>query len=154
MMFIADRTLGKLVKYLRMLGYDTICYKQKNNDELIRVAEEQGRLLLTRKVRLKAKTPGKCIFHITQDNPKKQLDEVLNYYHLSPNTDSFFARCLICNEELTAIPKEDAEGKVPEYILKSYITFFLCPVCKRIFWPGSHYERMMKGFIHSNCQRH
>jgi hypothetical protein len=144
MRFIADAMLGKLAKYLRILGYDTIYFNQEDEDELIRIAQEQGRILLTRRTRLKEREDIKNLLFIHEDNPRKQLKEVLNCYHLSPTVNSLFTRCMVCNEKLTSLHKEDAEGKVPEYILNSYESFSLCQHCNRIYWPGSHYASMLQ----------
>jgi len=151
--FIADGTLGRLAKYLRIFGYDTICYIQKDIQGLILVAREQGRRALIRKIYLRENVPLESILPITQDNPIKQLEEVINHYNLSFNSDFIFTRCVVCNEKLTAIQKEDVEGKVPEYVLNSHATFFICPVCKRLFWPGSHLYKMKKGLIQTMQKR-
>jgi len=119
MKFISDETLGKLAKYLRMLGYDTMYYKQNNANELIEIANEQERILLTRNPRIKEKMNGKGFLLITQDDPKKQLEEVINKFNIFPDTEMFCKRCLKCNEELITIKKEDVEGKVHEHILNS-----------------------------------
>jgi hypothetical protein len=147
MKFIADAMLGKLSKYLRILGYDTIYFNRKDEDELIRIAQEHGRVLLTRRTKLKGREGIKDLLFITEDNPREQLKEVLIYYQLSPFTDSFCTRCLICNERLIDIPREETGGKIPEYILNSYDSFSLCPHCHRIYWPGSHHERMLREIV-------
>jgi hypothetical protein len=147
MKFIADVMLGKLARYLRILGYDTIYFNQKDEGDLIKIAQEQGRTLLTRRARSKERKDIENLLFITEDNPREQLKEVLMYFHLSPFTHSLFTRCLICNERLKDMPREKVEGKVTEYILNSHDTFFLCPNCKRIYWPGSHHERMLREIV-------
>jgi len=154
MKFIADVMLGRLAKYLRMLGYDTIYFNQKDEDELLRIAQEQGRTLLTRRTRLKGRKGIKDLLFITENNSRKQLEEVLFCYHLSPIPDSLFTRCLVCNEKLIHMPKKEAEGRVPEYIFNSHDSFSLCHTCNRIYWPGSHYKRMLQEIESSTFNDH
>ncbi len=144
MKFIADRMLGKLVKELRMLGYDTVYYRGENTYPLIRLAREDGRVILTRSTKLLPKRPEDRIIRVTEDKPSLQLRELIQKGYVSLKEETFFSRCLLCNILLDAIPREEAEGKVPDFIFYQQKHFFRCPQCSRIYWQGSHQDNMQK----------
>ena len=144
MEFIADVMLGKLAKYLRILGYDTLYLSQMDEEELISKAIQQKRMLLTRRTKIKRRGDIKDILFITQDNPKKQLREVCERLHIMLVAGSLFTRCLSCNEILVDLSKEKAEGKVPEHIFNAHDAFSFCPHCNRLYWPGTHREHMLQ----------
>ncbi|HYA90984.1 MAG TPA: Mut7-C RNAse domain-containing protein, partial [Thermodesulfobacteriota bacterium] len=93
MIFIADRMLGKLARELRMLGYDTIYYPGEDAYRLIRLAREEGRVILTRNTKLLPKTPEDHIIRITEDRPSLQIRELLERGYISLNEETFFSRC-------------------------------------------------------------
>jgi uncharacterized protein with PIN domain len=144
MKFIADRMLGKLVKELRMLGYDTIYYRGENAHPLITMAREESRVILTRSTKLIPKRPEDRIVRIVQDKPSHQLRELIQGRVISLNEETLFSRCLLCNNLLDRIPREEAEGKVPDFIFYQQKEFFRCPNCSRIYWQGSHQDHMKK----------
>ena len=144
MIFIADRMLGKLARELRMLCYDTIYYPGEDAYRLIRLAREEGRVILTRNTKLLPKTPEDHIIRITEDRPSLQIRELLERGYISLNEETFFSRCLLCNVLLDDIPRAEAEGKVPDFIFYQQSHFFRCPQCLRIYWQGSHQENMRK----------
>ena len=144
MKFFADHMLGKLAKELRMLGYDTIYYQGENTYPLIKLAREEGRVILTRNRKLIPKRPEDRIIRVMEDNPLLQLRELIQKRYISLNEENFFSRCLLCNVLIDEIPKEEAEGKVPDFIFYQQKTFYRCPQCGRIYWPGSHQENMQK----------
>ena len=144
MKFLADRTLGKLAKELRMLGYDTIYYREEDAHLMIQLARQEGRVILTRNTKLKPKRSDDRIIRVTQDDPSLQLKELIQKEHISFNEGNLFSRCLLCNVLLDEIPRGEAEGKVPEFIFYQQKAFFRCPQCQRIYWPGSHQNNMHK----------
>jgi len=144
MKFIADRTLGKLAKGLRMLGYDTLYYRGEDRHQLIYLAREEDRIVLTRDKRLVLRRPKDRIITITEDNPSRQLGELVQKGSLSPDDEILFGRCLLCNEPMDEIPRQEAEGKVPDFIFLNQKAFFRCPKCGRIYWQGSHLNNMRK----------
>lgn len=144
MKFIADRMLGKLVKELRMLGYDTIYYQGENAHPLITMAREESRVILTRSTKLIPKRPEDRIVRIVQDKPSHQLRELIQGRVISLNEETLFSRCLLCNNFLDRIPREETEGKVPDFIFYQQKEFFRCPNCSRIYWQGSHQDHMKK----------
>lgn len=136
--------LGKLAKELRMLGYDTIYYRGQEAHQLIRVAREQNRTILTRNTKLIPKRPEDHMIRVSEDDPFLQLRELLQKGHISLNEDNLFSRCLLCNDPLDEIPHEEAKGNVPDFIFYQQREFFRCPQCQRIYWQGSHLEKMQK----------
>jgi len=144
MNFIADRMLGKLARELRMLGYDTTYYAGEDAYRLTKFAREERRVILTRNTKLLPKTPEDHIVRITEDRAFLQIKELLQKGYISLNEDALFSRCLLCNVLLDDIPREEAEGKVPDFIFYQQSQFFQCPRCLRIYWQGSHQENMLK----------
>ncbi len=144
MKFLADRMLGKLAKELRMLGYDTVYYRGENAYPLMKLAREEGRVILTRNSKLTPRRSEDHIIRILEDNPSLQLRELIQKGLISLRDESLFSRCLLCNELLAEIPCQQAEGKVPDFIFYQQKNFFRCPQCLRIYWQGSHQENMQK----------
>ncbi|MGB9627235.1 MAG: Mut7-C RNAse domain-containing protein [Thermodesulfobacteriota bacterium] len=144
MKFIADRMLGKLAKKLRMLGYDTIYYRGEDPYQILRLARQEGRMILTRNTKLIPKRPEDHILRVSSDHPILQLKELIQKGYLSLEKEDAFSRCLICNTVLQEIPKESVEGRVPDFIFSQQKDFYQCSQCLRIYWPGSHLENMTK----------
>ena len=143
--FIADVMLGKLSKWLRIIGYDTLYYRDAEDDKLVTLAINENRHILTRKNSLKNRKDIKNqLLFIIENNPTKQLQEVIYHYHLKYQPHKVFTLCLICNQKLEEIPSEIAKDRVPDYVANTQKSFSICPNCKRIFWKGTHYENMLK----------
>jgi len=139
-MFAADRMLGKLAKWLRILGYDTLYSNTLCNDKFIALAEE-GRILLSRNTRLAGKVAPDRLIFIEANDPKRQLHALIRLLGLQPDTDEFFSRCTVCNGLLEAAGPEDVIGKVPDHIWTGHNRFSECKTCGRIYWPGTHLAR-------------
>jgi len=144
MKFLVDRMLGKLAKTLRLLGYDAIYYQGEDPTQLIRLAREQDRVILTRNTKLAASQPGDRVVPIAKDHPDLQLLELHEKGHIVFNDNKSFSRCLICNVLLDGITRKEVEGKVPEFIFHNYQEFYRCSQCGRIYWPGTHQQHMQK----------
>jgi len=142
--FIADRTLGKLAKKLRVLGFDVVYWRGGNLEGALKAAAAEGRTLLTRSRRVQENTEDLPTHVVETNDPQQQILEVLSAFKLRPEANQFFSRCLMCNEALVPIPKGEAEGKVPDFIYRTYDSFHICPRCHRIYWPGTHFQRMKK----------
>ncbi len=147
MKFLADRTVGKLAKKLRLLGLDVADWREGKLLEAAEKAKSQERILLTRSRRIKEEKIGIQIFMVGANDPQEQAREVLTKFGVEPNPEDYFSRCLRCNEELRAIAKEEVQGGVPDFIYRQYDSFHCCPRCRRIYWPGSHLERMKKDLV-------
>jgi uncharacterized protein len=144
MKFLVDRMLGKLVKELRMLGYDTLYYRGENTYPVIKLAREEGRVILTRNSKLIPRRPEDRIVRVIENKPALQLRELIQKKVISLNEENLFSRCLLCNILLDEIPWEEAEGKVPDFIFYQQKEFSRCPQCLRIYWQGSHQDHMKR----------
>jgi len=142
---LADGMLGRLAKWLRILGYDTAYDPQLDDDELARRARAEGRWLLTRDHEL-ARRPGIQSLLITSEQILPQLAQVRA--RLGPAQGSAFSRCPVCNTPLTAVSPQDVRGRVPPFVWRSYRRFRRCPSCDKIYWPGSHWRRMRERLAH------
>jgi uncharacterized protein with PIN domain len=140
--FMVDRTLGKLARKLRTLGFDGSYWEGGNLAEAAKAALTQDRVLLTRSCCQEGKGQGLKVLIIDANDPRSQVREVLSKLHLLPEKNKYFSICLLCNAELTEISKEEVENRVPDFIFQSYDLFHRCPRCNRIYWPGTHFQRM------------
>jgi len=143
MKFLVDRMLGKLAKWLRMLGYDTLYHQGEDLHQLIHLARQEGRVILTRNTKLIPKRQEDRILRVREDDPTLQLRDLILKGYISLD-EKLFSRCLLCNTLLDEIQKGEVEGKVPDFIFHQQKEFFRCPQCGRIYWKGSHQENMQK----------
>src|SRR4030042_1934754 len=143
--FIADCNVGKLARRLRMMGYDTLFFRDIDDDLLIEHALAEDRVLVTRDTELakrKIATNGQLRIVLVQyDDPKEQLQHVLSELKLEPPSAEF-TRCLECNGELVPRAKEDVQDLVPPYVLRTQTQYMQCPGCTRVYWRGTHWKRM------------
>ena len=143
--FIADVMLGKLAKWLRMLGYDTLYFRETKDNLLVACAVREKRQLLTRKTQLRQRNDIQDYLYFISDNdPLKQLGAVIAHYQLTIMPPAAFTRCLICNQRLKEIGPEQIRSRLPDYVITTQKHFSTCSRCKRIFWRGTHYENMKK----------
>ncbi|MDD5155204.1 MAG: Mut7-C RNAse domain-containing protein [Candidatus Omnitrophica bacterium] len=138
MKFILSRELGRLAKWLRILGLDTAYFNRDNTNALIIQALRDDRLIITRNRRLAGSSRLKT-FLVTSEKLNDQLLEVLKGLKLSINSDMMFSRCIICNINLEKVDKEKVKDKVPEYVFNTQDNFIACPECRRIYWSGTHW---------------
>jgi len=137
MKFIADCMLGKLARWVRILGYDTLYDRALRDADLLQKALETGRILLTRDTRLFAKIPLNAGLFIQSDHLAEQLQQVVLALHLDVSCD-VLTRCLACNTELQQVEKSAVEPDVPDFIFHTHNDFARCPRCGKIYWKGSH----------------
>jgi len=136
--FVLTIELGRLVKWLRILGFDTEYFTAKNLSSLVITALREDRIILTRNLRI-AQAPGIKLFKIKEDLVIEQLKQIIQDLELKLDQERLFSRCIICNSELKPIDKKAAEGKVPEYVFKTQEEFSWCPTCDKIYWSGTHW---------------
>jgi uncharacterized protein with PIN domain len=140
--FLADRMVGKLARWLRILGYDTICWPQLSPDALFREGGRQGRIILTRDSRLlRRKDPPPLIF-IEHDHFRAQLTQVVQTLHLDP-VQRLLSRCIECNQALATVAKDEVRARVPEYVWQTQHEFHRCPQCRRLYWGATHREQVL-----------
>ncbi len=104
------------------------------------LARKEERIILTRNTRLKDK---ENTFFIESESLPAQLRIIINHFALTEKLN-FFSRCLCCNEPLVCVEKEKIKGRVPYYTYKNFDEFAECPKCQRVYWKGSHYQRMLR----------
>lgn len=143
MKFIADEMLGRLAKWLRIFGYDTLYLKDVRDSKLLRLSLSENRILLTRDTLLIKRKGVRDFLFISHDHPLNQIKQVVRDLGLSYPQDPF-TRCILCNSPLIPFSKEEACKIVPEYVCRTQEIFGQCPECKKIYWKGTHYERMVK----------
>ncbi|MEO2151513.1 MAG: Mut7-C RNAse domain-containing protein [Thermococcus sp.] len=145
MKFIADMMLGRLARWLRLYGYDTL-YGIEDDDEIIEVARKEGRVILTKDVALaeRAERLGVNVFLLRSNSLEGQVEELK---HLGVQFGELFpanARCPKCNGPIRAVPKEAVKGKVPPRVYENYNEFYVCQNCGQIYWPGKQWREMLK----------
>jgi len=140
--FVADAMLGRLARWLRVMGYDVEYHPRIGDDELMERSERTGRLVLTRDTLLvkRRRVRGNCFF-VESDHFRDQLRQVVRAFDLDPFA-RFLTRCLECNVPLGVVERGEAEMQVPPYIFATQERFRRCPSCGRLFWGGTHRERM------------
>ncbi len=143
MKFILTKELGRLAKWLRILGYDAEYFSGDNHSSLFIQALRDDRIILTRNQHLPKRT-GLQIILVDSEEIKQQLTEVVKTLKLQLNKDIMFTRCILCNTLLAQVDKLTVQDKVPEYVFKTQENFITCPKCKRIYWQGTHWGNVRK----------
>jgi len=149
--FVLDVHLGKLVKALRLLGFDS-CYRNDYSDKAIAaIAEAENRIALTRDVGLLKQKAIRWGYWLRSQHLEAQLEEVMSYFHLKEKLRPF-TRCMECNGLIAAVPKESVLGQLPLKTKEYFDEFYQCTSCSRVYWKGSHYERM-QAFVQRQLRR-
>jgi uncharacterized protein len=144
MNFLADSSLGRLSKWLRLLGYNTVYHRGEADRSFLRKAEKEGRAVLTRRRDVLARQHPGIVLFVENDRLENQLIEVLEKLDLKPEPEYLFTLCLRCNESLKEAAPEEVRPLVPDYVFRTQSEFRVCPVCGGVFWPGTHRDRAMK----------
>lgn len=144
MKFLADAMLGKLAKWLRMLGYDTLYFADSDDDELIRIAIRDDRILLTRDELLcrRRMVRARCFF-VDWGSTGEQVRQVMKHFNLKLSRENLFTRCTICNGDIIPISKSDIADRIPPYVYKTQNEFGYCERCDKIYWRGTHIEHVL-----------
>lgn len=151
MKFVSDGMLGKLTRWLRLAGQDVICINDysvdpcKEDEVLINRAKEGPRVLITRDKELnrRALREGvKSILVVETDDVAKQMKTVSDSVGESIDVDIENSRCPVCNGKLESIVKSSVSSEVPDRVLKNNERFWRCRDCGKIYWPGSHWEKI------------
>ncbi len=139
--FVLDTHLGRLARYLRMLGLDTLYRNDYADEELARISSEEHRILLTRDPGLLKRSVVAHGYWVRESDPHRQIRQVLERFDLF-GTIAPFTRCLRCNALLQPVRKEVVLDRLPPMTREVYGEFRICPACDRVYWKGSHYRRM------------
>ena len=138
MKFLLTRELGRLAKWLRILGFDTAYTSHDNAGAIIIQSLKEDRLILTRNLSLARSARVKTLL-VESEILKEQIPQILKGLKLAVNSDMMFSRCILCNVELISVEKAKIKGQVPEYVFNTQENFIVCPACKRIYWAGTHW---------------
>lgn len=139
--FVLDPHLGRLASYLRMVGFDTLYHNSFSDIELAAISAAERRVLLTRDRGLLKRNEVAYGYCVRSDDPVLQLSEVLRRFDLFDQIRAF-QRCLKCNKMLSKVSKEVVLERLPAKVREHFDKFHLCQGCGRVYWPGTHYERM------------
>ena len=141
--FILDVHLGKLARYLRMLGFDAAYDRDWGDETIIDMSLEQKRIILTRDIGILKQSRVTHSYWLRHHQPLEQLKEVLLSLDLLRQLHPF-TRCMDCNGKIQPVDKNEISAHVAPEILGRFETFRQCRDCRKIYWKGSHYDRMLE----------
>jgi uncharacterized protein with PIN domain len=144
MKFLADATLAGLARWLRLLGFDTVCVRGEAGRPLMRQAAGEGRILLTRRRDLMERQFSGRLLLLPDTATVKQLSFVLQKLSLEIQAQNFCTLCLSCNQKLVSLERESVRDLVPEYVFEHCTAYTRCPQCRKIFWPGTHQRNALQ----------
>ena len=145
--FIVDNNVGKLAKWLRIMGYDALLFSGEDDSRMVKVALAQNRVILTKDTQIMSRrlvTSGRLKAILIEDDDIEaqlhQVVEALNLdYHFRP-----FSICLECNQCLIEKDKDAVRELVPPYVFKTQGLYMECPSCHRLYWRGTHWQAMSR----------
>jgi uncharacterized protein len=141
--FVLDCHLGRLARYLRQFGFDTLYRNDYNDDDLAEISSTQHRILLTRDRNLLKRSIITHAYFIRDHDPRKQLDEVIRRFDLK-NRIIPFGRCTRCNGIVEEVDKTAIADQLEPKTRKYFDTFWQCSSCGQIYWEGSHVKHMLE----------
>lgn len=147
MKFLLTRELGRLAKWLRILGFDARYERSSDKAYVMMEALKEERILVTRSLRFGTRHGGTLVF-IRRDGLEEQLKDLLGALHIGIDRHQFFRRCTICNVPLIAAAKQEVRAHVPAHVYEIQDDFMRCPGCGRVYWKGTHWGNV-EGIIKS-----
>jgi uncharacterized protein len=139
--FILDVHLGKLGKALRIMGIDTFMKQDLSEKMIANIAEKENRVVLTRDIGLLKHKKIECGYWLRSQQWPEQFKEVVQRFHLQEKFNPF-TRCIVCNGIIVTVDKYSVQQEVPQLSKEMFEEFFQCTQCKKVYWKGSHYDRM------------
>lgn len=144
--FIADNNVGRLAKWLRMVGFDTLLFNGADDAEMVSTAKEEDRIILTRDTGIMERrliTSGEVqAILIESDRLDRQVRQVVHILKISKSQIKSLTLCLECNRQLIPRTKAEVRDRVPPYVFKTQESFVECPQCNRVYWKGTHRQAM------------
>lgn len=144
--FLADCNVGRLARWLRVLGYDSVYEPVLPDAQVVARALSEGRVLLTRDADMMRRRTIACgavkAILLRADGVQDQVRQVLAELALEPAV--VLSRCLDCNTELEPRSKAAVAGRLPPYVRATQERFSECPDCARVYWPGTHWQRIQE----------
>ncbi|HEX2242632.1 MAG TPA: Mut7-C RNAse domain-containing protein [Gammaproteobacteria bacterium] len=141
--FVLDAHLGRLARYLRLLGFDAWYRNDYDDRTLARICQSERRILLTRDRGLLKRSTVTHGYYVRETQPLRQAREVLGRFDLYRAARPF-KRCLHCNGLIKEVTKEEILNRLEPNTHRYFDQFWVCESCQRIYWQGSHYERMQR----------
>ena len=144
MKFLADAMLGKLTRWLRMLGQDVVYSVEFNDSELLELAKNEKRALLTKDFELYKRAIGRGLdaYYVGDNIESQRLAKVAKRYDLQLTVDMDKSHCPVCNSKLAAIPKEQLQRELKKNTITYYDKFWKCHNCGQIYWQGAHWTQI------------
>jgi len=143
--------VGKLAKWLRMMGYDALFFEGSSDSHMIATALAENRVILTRDtqvMRRRVVTSGRLrAILIQSDEPEQQMRQVMDTLKLDCQFQPF-SICLECNQPLLERSKEEVKDLVPPYVFQTQSQYMECSACHRIYWRGTHWQAMTRKLEH------
>ena len=144
---MVDNNVGKLAKWLRIMGYDTVFFDGSNDSDMVAKALAEGRIILTRDTQIMKRwvvTSGRLkAILINSEEPEPQMRQVIDTLNLDCQFRPF-TLCLECNQPLAEKNKDQVKDRVPPYVSQTQSQYMECPACHRIYWRGTHWEAMTR----------
>lgn len=144
--FVVDSMLGRLARWLRLVGLDTLYFKIVADEELLERTRSENRFLLTRDKKLHQQAIREELNSVLI--PASSNSEVLAFlsktFNIQFDIDPSSSRCPLCNGKITSVEKESIRSKIPSSTFTRYDQFWQCIQCGKIYWVGKHYESMRK----------
>ena len=137
--FLVDGTAGRLVRWLRLLGFDSAYADRSADYRLVHRARSEDRVLLTRRASAAALPWAEAVY-LESDRLTEQLVQVAGLF---PLPDHPMTRCSLCNAPLESVPKETVRDEVPPYVYATLSGFSKCPECGHVYWQGTHFSKIM-----------
>ncbi len=146
MKFIADGMLGKLTRWLRLLGHNVKYSSKLDDSQLLKIAKKERRILLTRDLELYQQATAKGIdtFYLEGKTEAEKLAQLAKRFGIKLDIDMITSRCTKCNVRVKPTSKEKVTGKVEKSTFSYYNEFWECPKCGQIYWQGAHWTRIRK----------
>jgi uncharacterized protein with PIN domain len=141
--FIFDVHLGKMAKYFRMLGFDSLYETDYDDDTIMKISVDEERIILTRDKLLLRNNKINHGLWVRSTDPLEQAAEIIKRLSLQKKAAPF-TRCLECNGLLSEVAKEKITARLPERTIRYFEKFLQCRSCGKVYWEGSHFERMKK----------
>ncbi|MBU1628136.1 Mut7-C RNAse domain-containing protein, partial [bacterium] len=142
LMFICDRTLGRLSKWLRILGFETLFLGTTDDEELIsKSTDMKDAIFITRNIKLFSKVQYADKLLVKSTDFREQLKEVSEFF--PDNWKNYlFTRCTICGAPLVIVSIQEVKESVPDYICETIKELKKCPLCDKIYWRGTHFRKI------------
>ena len=139
--FVLDVHLGKLTRYLRLIGFDTLYRNDYSDEDIVRLSVNERRAILTRDRCILKRSAVSRGYWLRHRQPRAQLEETVRVFDLWARIEPF-CRCIQCNGNLLRIDRASVVGRIPPRVARDFDEFSVCDECDRVYWRGSHYDRL------------